>query len=56
MTVATIQLAPKAIPEDWPDICAKWNLQPGPSWHKLACATDLAVARSEGIRPLGGAV
>jgi hypothetical protein len=37
--VATIQLAPSVIPEYWPEICAKRNLQAGSSWHKLACAT-----------------
>jgi GNAT superfamily N-acetyltransferase len=55
--IATIQLAPSVIPEDWPDICAKWNLSAGASLHKLVCSTEVAVARGrigelgKGLRP-----
>jgi GNAT superfamily N-acetyltransferase len=46
MRAAVIQLAPWVLPEDWPDICARWNLSPGPWLHKLICATPVAVARA----------
>lgn len=50
--IATIQLAPSVIPEDWPDICARWNLSAGALLHKLVCATEVAVA-PERIGELG---
>ncbi|MEW9528803.1 hypothetical protein [Microbispora sp. NPDC049125] len=35
--IATFQLAPSVLPEDWADICARLNLRAGSPWVKLVC-------------------
>jgi len=44
--IATLQLAPSVLPEDWPEICAKAGLTAGPTWVKLAAETDVVVRRA----------
>jgi GNAT superfamily N-acetyltransferase len=45
--MATIQLAPSVLPDDWDEICAKENLSPGSLLVKLGGSVDAAVARLE---------
>lgn len=54
-SAATIQLAPSVIPDGWDEICVKANLSAASTWVKLACDTDVALARvgrelDEGLR------
>lgn len=48
--VATIQLAPTAIPDDWPAICEKLGIERGGNIRKLATDIDTAVDASSGAR------
>lgn len=37
---AVIQIAPDALPAEWPAICARHNIRPDSDWIKLACAIN----------------
>ena len=39
--VATLQVPPVALPEDWPDVCARHGLTRGNTWVKLLRPADL---------------
>jgi GNAT superfamily N-acetyltransferase len=43
LPIATLQLAPSVMPEDWAEICAKTGLTAGPTWLKVAAETDVVV-------------
>lgn len=47
--VATLQVPPLALPEDWPDVCARHGLTEGNTWVKLLRPADLdpAPARTD---------
>ena len=48
--VGTIQLAPTAIPDDWPAICEKLGIERGENIRKLATDIDTAVSASSGAK------
>jgi GNAT superfamily N-acetyltransferase len=45
--LATLQLAPSVLPENWDEIRAEFNLTAEPAWVKLACDTRVVVERAE---------
>ncbi|MDV9178247.1 GNAT family N-acetyltransferase, partial [Streptomyces sp. W16] len=52
---AVLQIAPAFLPGDWPEICAREGIVRDPSWVKLVCPTDEAVARADALdRPSDG--
>ncbi|MFE2422519.1 GNAT family N-acetyltransferase [Streptomyces hokutonensis] len=46
---AVLQIAPAFLPEDWPEICAREGIVRAPSWVKLVCPADEAVARADAL-------
>ncbi|WP_377267634.1 GNAT family N-acetyltransferase [Peterkaempfera sp. SMS 1(5)a] len=46
--LATVQLAPSVVPDDWPAICAALGLEPGEIIRKLGCDIGAAVEASAG--------
>ncbi|WP_435154586.1 hypothetical protein [Amycolatopsis sacchari] len=48
---ARFQLAPEALPGDWPEICEKTGLAAGGTSVKLVCRTEIALARITEHRP-----
>jgi hypothetical protein len=49
-TVACLQVAPAALPQDWPDICAELGLEDRNSWVKLVRDTSPAPPASTDLR------
>jgi GNAT superfamily N-acetyltransferase len=48
--VATVQLAPTVIPDDWPAICEKLGIERGDDIRKLAADIDAAVSASSATK------
>jgi GNAT superfamily N-acetyltransferase len=46
-SAANVQIISPALPDDWPDICAREHLTAGSATVKLVCDTDVAIARAE---------